>query len=353
MAASTELVISHRSSTGTFQITPATRVKVEHAEELITILSNDLDGNSPVVASPIRSPLVSNCFPDSSRRSPMPLSHTAAYVGHQKSLSVVDSLKRIRASKGAWNVIKTLDFDSLDIQRMQFLPPTFNGDVLFELPPVDTSGPFHMIYGMDMRHDGHAWTKTVTSNIKSDTSLTFRTSICIGHLCCENQDCKYTSRIHRTSLINVRESDGFTMTTIPIGQPALVGLSLVCKICKVPPVCIATYVARIYHVFGAANMTHAYLHLGIHEHLMKIGEDQEIKKRMRKLIEEQVERTPKATNSTIVMEASKELMGELLIDPEGVPVRKYDLKELVPILEKCKYMSSPNIKNDVIAFRYI
>jgi hypothetical protein len=29
------------------------------------------------------------------------------------------------------------------------------------------------------------------------------------------------------------------------------------------------------------------------------------------------------------MKASKELVGELLIDPEGAPVRKYDLEELV------------------------
>jgi seryl-tRNA synthetase len=53
------------------------------------------------------------------------------------------------------------------------------------------------------------------------------------------------------------------------------------------------------------------------------------------------------------MEASKELVGELLIDPEGAPVRKYDLEEQVPILEKYKYMNSPSIKNDVTAFRYI
>jgi hypothetical protein len=100
-------------------------------------------------------------------------------------------------------------------------------------------------------------------------------------------------------------------------------------------------------------MTHACLHLGIHEHPVKVNKDQEIKERTRKLIEEQVERTPKAINSAIVMEASKELVGELLINPERAPIRKYDLEELVPILEKCKYMSSPSIKSDVIAFRYI
>jgi hypothetical protein len=41
---------------------------------------------------------------------------------------------------------------------------------------------------------------------------------------------------------------------------------------------------------------------------------------MHKLIEEQVKRTPKATNSAIVMEAGKELVDELLINPEGTPV---------------------------------
>jgi predicted nuclease of restriction endonuclease-like RecB superfamily len=93
--------------------------------------------------------------------------------------------------------------------------------------------------------------------------------------------------------------------------------------------------------------------LGIHEHPVKVGEDQEVKERMRKLIEQQVEKTPKATNSAIVMEANKELVGELLINPEGAPVRKYDLEELVPVLEKSKYMSTLSIKNDVTAFRYI
>jgi hypothetical protein len=130
-----------------------------------------------------------------------------------------------------------------------------------------------MMHGMDKRHDGHAWTKTVVSNIKIDMSLTFHTSICIGHLRCENQDCKYTSRIHCTSLVNEQEWDGFTVTTIPVGQPKPAESSLVYKIYKVPPICIATCAAIIYYVFGAANMIHAYLHLGIQEHLVNVGED--------------------------------------------------------------------------------
>jgi hypothetical protein len=108
MAASTELVTSHRSSTGTVQLTPATHMKVEHVEELITILNDDLDGNSPTVALSMTSPLVNSPLPESSQKSPIPLSYLLFHVGHQKSLSIVNSLKRIRASKGARNVFKLL-----------------------------------------------------------------------------------------------------------------------------------------------------------------------------------------------------------------------------------------------------
>jgi hypothetical protein len=66
MVASTELVIPHGSSIGTVQLTPATRVKLEPAQELITILSDDSDGNSPTVALPRSSPLVNSPLPESS-----------------------------------------------------------------------------------------------------------------------------------------------------------------------------------------------------------------------------------------------------------------------------------------------
>jgi hypothetical protein len=104
-------------------------------------------------------------------------------------------------------------------------------------------------------------------------SLTFRTSTCIGHLRCENQDCEYTSHIHRTSPVNEREWDGFIVMTIPVGQPTPTGSSLVYKICKIPLIYIETCAARIYYVFEAANMTCVCLHLGIHEHPVKVGED--------------------------------------------------------------------------------
>ena len=95
MAASTELVTPHRSSTGTIQIAPATWVKLEPADELITILSDDSVDNSPTVVLPRNSPLVNSPLPESSQKSPSPLSRLAPHVVYPTSSCIVDSLKRI------------------------------------------------------------------------------------------------------------------------------------------------------------------------------------------------------------------------------------------------------------------
>ena len=55
----------------------------------------------------------------------------------------------------------------------------------------------------------------------------------------------------------------------------------------------------------------------------------------------------------MVIEATKELVEELLLRPKDVSSKTFTFEELVPVLEKCRYMSLPSIKNDVTSFRYI
>jgi hypothetical protein len=145
--------------------------------------------------------------------------------------------------------------------------------------------------------------------------LTFRTSSCVGHLRCNNDDCKYLSRVHHTYPLNETEWDGSTPTSFLAGGQPPSASSILCKICKTPPSCVATCGERIYYVFGKDDMTCACIHLGVHEHLVKDGEYQDFKGWTRTLFGEHVERTLHATNSAIVMEATKELLGELLLVP--------------------------------------
>jgi hypothetical protein len=223
MAASTELVTSHQSSTGTVQLTFATRVKVEHAKELITILSDDSDGNSPVVAPPITSPLINIFLLDSSQRSRILLSHLEPHVGHQKSLSVVDSLKRLQALKETHSKVLIM------------IVLTSRGYSSFHQP----------LMGM---------------SCLSCLQLTCRVSKPIQSLCME-----------WTSVMMVMLGMGWIHCDDNFGWVARIyWVVLVYKICKVPPVCIATCGARIYYVFGNTNMTRAPC---IWAHPVKVGED--------------------------------------------------------------------------------
>jgi hypothetical protein len=84
-----------------------------------------------------------------------------------------------------YNELRTLDYDKILLQKVQFLLITFDGDVLFELPPIylNVHNPSQM-QGMDKKYNGHAWNKLVTTNIKNLFGLSFRVAHCLGHLWC-------------------------------------------------------------------------------------------------------------------------------------------------------------------------
>ena len=159
----------------------------------------------------------------------------------------------------------------------------------------------------------------MTSNIKNDKGLTFRTSFCLGHLRCANADCDYITRVHRTSAANETEWDGVSSFTFDVDVDPPKSSTVVCKVCKLPPSCIVACPIEIYYVLAKNHMTRTCVHLGSHSHLVKIGISRETMERTRSLLGEQVERTPTATNSSIALEANKELIGELLLCPDGQP----------------------------------
>ena len=224
-------------------------------------------------------------------------------------------LRALRALKGSRNALSRLDYDSIPAYAVQTLPPKFNGDVIFELPPVSTT---HMstcakgMSGMDKRHDGHVWSKTVTTKITNSQGFTFKTSYCLGHLRCTNSSCDFLRRSHRLEAVNEMEWE-VSPSIMDVGDAHPRGSTLLCTICKHPPSCIATCPAKVYCVIGKQSSTCAFVHLGTHCHPVKDGELRDMRERTCSLIGEQMEKTPSATNSSIVMEATKELLGEFLL----------------------------------------
>jgi hypothetical protein len=170
--------------------------------ESITILSDDSDVSSPQDATPTKCHSGNLPSQDVPNESPACTSQTVLQPGLQLQSSILDCLKRLRFTKGSRNALKKVDYDSVQHLKVDYLPPVFNGDVVFEFLSIcslSASSQAGLMVGMDKRHDGHVWTRTSTSHIKSDMGLTFRSASCVGHLRCDNQDCEYLSCVHRTS----------------------------------------------------------------------------------------------------------------------------------------------------------
>jgi hypothetical protein len=328
ISASTEILTPRRSSTCTIQtpLPTGVKVKVEPGTQPVITFSSDEDSSPPKSTS------------------------QAGLV------SIVACLKKLGSRPGSKNPLKNLDFNSIRHERVDFLPPKFDGDVLFEFPPA---GPLasqtqaKAMQGMDKRYDGHIWTKTITTNIMNDMGLRFRTSKCVGHLRCENKECEYLHRTHRISPVNETEFDGLALQSFAIGQVSATESTFVCKVCKEPPSCLAICDAKIYYVTSKRNTTRACIHLGSHKHPVKIGDYRDTKEKINSLIGEQLHRTPLATKSSIVLEASKDLVGEYLLRNEDEPNKVLSFEELVPVLDRCKDMGSPSIRNRVVTFRYL
>jgi hypothetical protein len=92
----------------------------------------------------------------------------------------------------AFHELHNLDYHKITILAISFFPTTFNGDILFELPPLSPNNPSSIqMQGMAKKYDGHTWSKVITTNIKNSFGLSFRKACCLGHLHCVKIDCDY------------------------------------------------------------------------------------------------------------------------------------------------------------------
>jgi hypothetical protein len=352
MAASTEILTPRSSSTCTIQ-TPLPRdvkVKLElgletpivknvRVQSVITLSSNEEGSPSKPQSQVIVDGIAPKVYPLS-----------------QETISILPLLKQLPTRRGRKIILKKIDYSVIRHKRVEYLHVVFDGSVIFELPPVGhTAARSHAksMHGMDKRYDGHVWTKTITTNITNDFGLSFRFSACVGHLRCNNKDCEYLNRRPRIFQVNETEFEGCTLQAFVVDQTPPTESTLVCKVCKEPPTCISTYGAKIYYVAAKNNHTRACIHLGTHNHPVKVGDYRDTKAEISGLIEEQIEKTPHATKSAVVLEASKVLIGNYLLQPDDMPPKKLTLEELIPVLDRCKDMASPNIRNKVMSFRFL
>ena len=351
MSIPTQLVIPHQSSNCTMTPPPTVRVKIEPGIQVVIDLSESSEDDAPHAPPPLVSPIPEAQPPLHASLSPlcMPALKSLRASSLVQSQCIVQSLRKLTQMLGRKNILKRLEYDKIKTMDVEFLPPTYDSDVLFVLPAMSSSS----LHSKAKRYDGHIWTKTVTTNISNVLDLSFWSSSCVGHLCCENPHCEYLGRAYRTSSYNDTKFEGVTKEPFSVGGPPPFGSTLVYKICKMPPKCVALCSARIFYVHGDDTSHRACIHLDHHSHPVKVGDYRESRKKIDALIEKHVEQTQQATVSKIVMEASKDLLGEYLIHDENDPPTVLSLNELKLVFDSCKELNSPSLRNRVYTFKYL
>jgi hypothetical protein len=233
MAASTEILTPGSSSTCTIQ-TPMPRdvkVKLEpgletpivensRVESVITLSSDD-------DVSPTKPPPQVIVGGDAPKVFPL----------SQDTVSIVPFLKQLASMPGKKNILKKIDYSVIRHDRVEYLPALFDGDVIFELPPVGhtaSRSQAKSMQGMDKRYDGHVWTKTITTNITNEFGLSFRSSACVGHLRCNNKECEYLIRRPRIFEVNETEFEGCTLQAFVVDRPPPLTLRLFARYVKNP-----------------------------------------------------------------------------------------------------------------------
>ena len=143
---STELLTPRVSSTSTLPLPTRPTIKVESGLPEITLLSDDSEDDLPSEVPCTKTQDPSPC----QRISPSPILNSCQKSGPSCSkpplpqkrndgVSIIDCLKRLCSRRGSRLALSKLDFNNIKTEKVEFLPPCFDGDVIFELPPIGNS----------------------------------------------------------------------------------------------------------------------------------------------------------------------------------------------------------------------
>ena len=165
------------------------------------------------------------------------------------SFNIVNTLKMTKSRRRSKSDLTVIDFDNINVRDVKYLPSSFDGDIIFILPPiaVDVSSTYkRSIDGMDKMYDGYSWCTTETTNIQNDFGLSFRRFSCAVHLQCTNIYCDYL--YHNRSVHKCTKWIGSILIPFSMGDVPPKKSRLECKVYCSTLVCIALCHAHIIYI---------------------------------------------------------------------------------------------------------
>ena len=147
----------------------------------------------------------------------------------KSTFSILQCLCTLASMPDRKNIFKKLYYDTLQIQKVKFLPTCFDGDLMFVLPQLMSfliirkpnswmawTNAMTAMFGPNPDHQYHQWHGP------------FYLLLRVRHLLCQNPQCDYLHRAHRTSPVNDTDLDGFTKESFPIDGPLPLHSTLMC-----------------------------------------------------------------------------------------------------------------------------
>ena len=198
--------------------------------------------------------------------------HSVEGTFSSSSSSVMTLLLALKNMPGRRSYLQNANLASFKHMVVESLPAKFNGDCIFELPPllVVKAGGSCRLDGMDRRFDRHVWTEITTSNISDPSGkLSFKYVKCMGHLGCNNHECRRLKECKDYNELYWSGSSTEVMTldtrTLPLKR-----CNLVCKFCKVTPSCLALCPCKMYYVVSKdPQLSRACIHFGLMSILLR------------------------------------------------------------------------------------
>ncbi|KAL3696923.1 hypothetical protein R1sor_010999 [Riccia sorocarpa] len=174
--------------------------------------------------------------------------------------------------------LSKLDLSSFVHQRVRFLPESYDGNVIFELPPaslVELSKKGGSLSGMDRGIDCWLWTKCITTSAQigvKKSQYVVNKIHCVGSLKCVNDVCPYLLAEKKANEI---DWPGKVHCEKPYDVGSIVPLKHhVCGHCDSPPRCIQRCTAKMFYVVpklkvdidDVKKMSRLVIHVGKHSH---------------------------------------------------------------------------------------
>ena len=150
---STEICTPPHSSTSTLNTFLVVKVKIEPGIHNFIHLSDSSDGDEPPVSTPIHKPSSSSLH--STFVIPPLLCHFPPSPA-KPSIFILQCLHILASMPGRKNILKKLDYDTLQIEEENFLRARFDGNRTFVLPPIG-------VLSSHRPNPWTTWTKAMTA----------------------------------------------------------------------------------------------------------------------------------------------------------------------------------------------